>query len=288
MVALAATATAGVRRLVIGHSVKGRPIIALVRGPNDAPRKILVVGCIHGNECAGLAIVAALERAPIVKGVQLWLVPEMNPDGTAADTRQNADGVDLNRNFPYEWEPVSDPTYYSGPRPLSEPETPRRGPPDPAHPAGGDDLVPPAHGSRRHGRRGPRRGAALRGAGALAGDVSAVPPGHGAGMVESRFPRDHGVRGRVAGGAGRSGGARGSPTRGQGDGARPAVRVADELRAVAGASSAHPPRRPRAHPIALDRRAVRARGPRAGRRSLALSVVAGRRHVLGPKPASPR
>ncbi len=123
MVALAATATAGVRRLVVGHSVKERPIVALVRGPNDAPRKILVVGCIHGNECAGLAIVSALERAPLVKGVQLWLVPEMNPDGTAADTRQNADGVDLNRNFPYQWEKVTGPTYYSGPRALSEPET---------------------------------------------------------------------------------------------------------------------------------------------------------------------
>ena len=108
---------------MIGHSVKGRPIIAIVRGPNDAPRKILVGGCIHGNECAGLAIISALKRAPVVKGVQLWLVPEMNPDGTADDTRQNADGVDLNRNFPYQWEPISDPIYYSGPRPLSEPET---------------------------------------------------------------------------------------------------------------------------------------------------------------------
>lgn len=111
------------RTVVIGHSVKGRRIIAIARGPNDARRKILVVGCIHGNECAGLAIISALERSPVVKGVQLWLVPEMNPDGTAADTRQNADGVDLNRNFPYQWEPVSDPTYYSGPHPLSEPET---------------------------------------------------------------------------------------------------------------------------------------------------------------------
>ena len=111
------------RTVVIGHSVKGRPIIAIVRGPNDAPRKILVVGCIHGNECAGLAIISALKRSPVVKGVQLWLVPEMNPDGTGADTRQNADGVDLNRNFPYQWEAISDPTYHSGPHSLSEPET---------------------------------------------------------------------------------------------------------------------------------------------------------------------
>ncbi|HUA72951.1 MAG TPA: DUF2817 domain-containing protein, partial [Solirubrobacteraceae bacterium] len=119
----AAGARTASRRVVIGHSVRGRPIVAHVLGPDAAPRKLLLVGCIHGNECAGLAIISALEHAPVVRGVQLWLVPEMNPDGTAAGTRQNADGVDLNRNFPYQWEPVSDPTYYSGPHPLSEPET---------------------------------------------------------------------------------------------------------------------------------------------------------------------
>ena len=90
------------RRVVIGHSVRGRPIVAHVLGPDSAPRKLLLVGCIHGNECAGIA--HPVRRWParrVPAGVQLWLVPEMNPDGTAADTRQNAHGVDLNRNFPY-------------------------------------------------------------------------------------------------------------------------------------------------------------------------------------------
>jgi murein peptide amidase A len=125
-VALAALATApvaGARRVVIGTSVQGRPIVAWTFGSDHARRKVLVVGCIHGNECAGLSIVSALRYTRVPKGVQLWLVPEMNPDGTAADTRQNAHGVDLNRNFPYRWQPIVDPTYYAGPRPVSEPET---------------------------------------------------------------------------------------------------------------------------------------------------------------------
>jgi protein MpaA len=111
------------KRVVIGHSAQGRPIVAWTLGPDSAPRKVLVVGCIHGNECAGVAIVSALRRERVPNGVQLWIVPEMNPDGAAAGTRQNAHGVDLNRNFPYRWRPISDPTYYSGPRAVSEPET---------------------------------------------------------------------------------------------------------------------------------------------------------------------
>ena len=111
------------RRIVIGRSVQGRPIVAWVYGPSTAPRKVLLIGVIHGNEQAGLAITSAERRLPVPSGVQLWIVPELNPDGVAADTRQNAHGVDLNRNFPYRWHYSSDVTFYSGPRPASEPET---------------------------------------------------------------------------------------------------------------------------------------------------------------------
>ena len=123
LAALASSAPATARQVFVGRSVQGRPIVARVIGPDSASRKILVVGCIHGNECAGLAILSALARSPVIAGVQLWPIGEMNPDGTAAGTRQNADGVDLNRNFSFRWQPISDPTYYSGPYPLSEPET---------------------------------------------------------------------------------------------------------------------------------------------------------------------
>ncbi len=120
--AMPAAATAA-RVVRIGRSVDGRGITARVVGPDAAKRRILVVGCIHGNECAGLRVVHALARRRPAPGVQLWLIGELNPDGTAAGTRQNADGVDLNRNFPYHWQPVGDPTYYSGTHPASEPET---------------------------------------------------------------------------------------------------------------------------------------------------------------------
>jgi murein peptide amidase A len=114
---------AGARTTIIGRSVRGRPIVAHVLGAGPATRRILLVGCIHGNECAGRAILTAFARVPVPAGVQLWLVPTMNPDGAAADTRQNAYGVDLNRNFPYRWHAGGGPVYYAGPHPLSEPET---------------------------------------------------------------------------------------------------------------------------------------------------------------------
>jgi len=80
----ASAARTPTRTVVIGHSVKGRRIIAIVRGPTDAPRKILLVGCIHGNECAGVAIISALERAPV--GEHLHAIDESHdPVGLVAD-----------------------------------------------------------------------------------------------------------------------------------------------------------------------------------------------------------
>jgi protein MpaA len=113
------------RAIVIGRSVRGRPIIATELGDPDEPARALVVGVIHGDETAGGAIARRLERAPPPTASALWIVDELNPDGVAAHTRQNAHHVDLNRNFPWRWQPLGRPgdPQYSGASPLSEPES---------------------------------------------------------------------------------------------------------------------------------------------------------------------
>jgi len=96
--------------------VQGRPITVVRVGDPAAPRKILVVGEVHGNESAGRGIVAALRATAPAPEAQLLLVEDLNPDGFAHHTRTNAHGVDLNRNSPQHWAGA-------GPRPWSEPET---------------------------------------------------------------------------------------------------------------------------------------------------------------------
>jgi murein peptide amidase A len=106
----------------LGDSVEGRPIRVVHRGDPDEIR-VLVVGCIHGDECAGVRIARRLRTGRPRGFLDLWIVPTLNPDGRAAHTRQNARGVDLNRNFPYRWERGPRGRYYPGRRPASEPET---------------------------------------------------------------------------------------------------------------------------------------------------------------------
>ncbi len=120
MLALVATIAA---TLTFGHSAQGRPLVAQRGG--EGPVHVLVVGSIHGNETAGQAVVARLRRARPPAGVELWLVASVNPDGVARGTRQNARGVDLNRNFPRRWRARGRPfdTFYPGRAPLSEPES---------------------------------------------------------------------------------------------------------------------------------------------------------------------
>ena len=105
---------------VIGTSVEGRPITVQHRGdPDGIP--VLVVGVIHGDENDGLAILDLLRTAELPAGIDLYLMDAMNPDGLAHDVRGNANGVDLNRNFPHDWTAIASPGQweYSGAGPAS-------------------------------------------------------------------------------------------------------------------------------------------------------------------------
>jgi protein MpaA len=57
--------------------------------------------------------------------VDLWIVPNLDPDGYAHGARQNGRGVDLNANWSSQWHGGGRPwdTYYPGPRTFSERET---------------------------------------------------------------------------------------------------------------------------------------------------------------------
>ncbi len=121
--AAASSATPVNIRKVIGYSVQHRPIVAYRLGDPRATTTAVLVGQMHGDEHAGVQVARSIVRGRAsVEGIDLWVVPTMNPDGNAANTRQNAHHVDLNRNWRDFWAPLTG-QYYSGPAPLSEPET---------------------------------------------------------------------------------------------------------------------------------------------------------------------
>jgi hypothetical protein len=120
----------------IGRTVQGRPIVAHRFG--DGPVKRALVGGIHGGYEANTVRLMSetidylgANPGEIPEHMTLYVVPAMNVDGFFAGTdrirgRLNANRVDLNRNWDYNWRqqawhgrwPVS-----GGSTPFSEPET---------------------------------------------------------------------------------------------------------------------------------------------------------------------
>ena len=110
---------------VIGQSVQGRDITAYRMG-DPAGRPVLLIGVIHGNEAKGVGITQLIRTMPTPPGIDLWIIDSINPDGQANDTRENANGVDLNRNVSYNWNYIpqsEDNGQYSGEAPADQPET---------------------------------------------------------------------------------------------------------------------------------------------------------------------
>ena len=107
---------------ILGYSVRDGPIRAYELGQRSAPTTVVAIAAMHGNETEGTTVLRTLIEGAPIKGVRLWVIPRHNPDGVVRDQRHNARGVDLNRNFPTNWAPLTG-WYYSGPKPASEPET---------------------------------------------------------------------------------------------------------------------------------------------------------------------
>lgn len=100
----------------IGKSVQGRELwflkISDNADTNEAEPEIKYISSMHGDEVTGKEMLVFLaeyllenyETDPWVKQIvddtEIWLMPSMNPDGTEARRRYNANWVDLNRDFP--------------------------------------------------------------------------------------------------------------------------------------------------------------------------------------------
>ncbi len=107
---------------MIGTSVQGRPI--RMRSLGHGPRHVLFIGGIHGDESEGAYTTEQLPDAfsqnDLGDAVTLTILEDANPDGRAAGTRGNANGVDVNRNFPASNFDAGNPV--NGSTPLSQPE----------------------------------------------------------------------------------------------------------------------------------------------------------------------
>ena len=111
------------RSWVVGKSEQGRPIMGELYGSSGPV--LFLLSAIHGNERIAVSFgeqvrTTLLSGLAEEAGIQVVFVPHANPDGVNAGTRQNSNGVDLNRNFHTD---NFDPDGTGGMMALSESET---------------------------------------------------------------------------------------------------------------------------------------------------------------------
>ena len=118
-----------------GRSVLGAPLLWFPAPLGDADSGLILAGT-HGDENAAIATLSAALRTLPDALRRHHVVLAVNPDGCQLGLRANANGVDLNRNFPaanwqsgdtvYRWNSVADArdvALSTGSHPASEPET---------------------------------------------------------------------------------------------------------------------------------------------------------------------
>ena len=118
---------------VFGESRDGNPLTVWL--PARTKPEILLLASMHGDESETTVVLSDALRSIRAESLKNAAVLCANPDGLVRGTRGNANGVDLNRNFPASnWSP--EPVFYKsqrngprdirlspGPHPASEPET---------------------------------------------------------------------------------------------------------------------------------------------------------------------
>lgn len=89
---------------------------------NRNHKNILVIGVFHGDEPQGKFLIE--EYLKKNKSSRLLFIPCLNPDGMSKNIRTNANGVDLNRNFPTKnWALTEQNEFFGGKNAGSEQET---------------------------------------------------------------------------------------------------------------------------------------------------------------------
>jgi len=82
------------------HAENGLVLPTLRREPANPRRRFYISAGIHGDEPAGpLAIRQLLKENEWPQKTALWLCPCLNPSGFPLNRRENADGLDLNRQY---------------------------------------------------------------------------------------------------------------------------------------------------------------------------------------------
>jgi len=100
----------------IGQTVQGREMWIMKISDNvgfeEAEPEFKYISTMHGDEVVGKEMLFELIRlllneysntqriTDLVNNTEIWIMPNMNFDGTASNNRSNANGVNLNRNFP--------------------------------------------------------------------------------------------------------------------------------------------------------------------------------------------
>lgn len=107
------------------YSQNNNEIVLIEKTPADYDKTILIIGVFHGDEPQGKSLIENyLKDSSTETKNRLLFIPCLNPDGMINNTRQNANMVDLNRNFPTKnWTLGNKDEYFGGDSPASETET---------------------------------------------------------------------------------------------------------------------------------------------------------------------